>query len=111
MAFEGDDVVLLDWAIAAEGPPAVDAVSFLAGNASQVDATREEILDDFRAVEGVHHDEHVLTAALLFGLIELGWNKALDCTEHDDPDERARHRADLDWWIAAACRTLDAGVL
>lgn len=49
--------------------------------------------------------------ALFAGLADLGWNKALDAVEHADGAVRARERADLDWWVAQACRTLELGLL
>lgn len=41
----------------------------------------------------------------------MGWNKALDATEHEDPAMRARERADLEWWVARAQEALDRGLL
>jgi hypothetical protein len=49
--------------------------------------------------------------SLMLGLVWLGWNKALDAAEHPDPATRAREREDLDWWVAQARTTLEAGVL
>jgi hypothetical protein len=43
---------------------------------------------------------------LLLGLMELGWNKALDAAEHTDKAKRARDRAELDWWVRAATPAL-----
>src|SRR2546423_1493666 len=43
---------------------------------------------------------------LLTGLLELGWNKALDAAEHPDPAKRDRERADLAWWLDAATPAL-----
>ena len=103
------EVVLLDWGIATAGPPAVELASFLAGNASMVQATREQVIDDFRRLEGDLHDEDVLRLAMLGGLVELGWNKALDIATTPDPALRARERADLDWWVAQARRALESG--
>jgi len=45
------------------------------------------------------------------GLVELGWNKALDAVEHRDPAIRAREVDDLAWWVHEARTTLDAGLL
>ena len=102
VALEGDRVVLLDWGLATAGPPALEVVSFLAGCASRLDVPREAVLDRFRRAESALHDEPTLRLALLAGLSELGWTKALDATSHPDPGLRARERADLDWWVARA---------
>jgi hypothetical protein len=43
-------------------------------------------------------------------LLELGWNKALDATEHPDPAKRSTERADLDFWVSRAIDALERGV-
>ena len=101
-------VVLLDWGTQTGwAPPAVEAVWYLAVNASRIDATREQVLDDFRAAEGDRHDEDALRLALLGGLVQLGWDKALHATEHPDPAVRDREGADLVWWTARARDALE----
>ena len=111
VAFEPGRVTLLDWDLATWAPPALELALFLDGNSSQVGATRDQLVDDLRAAWGADHDETALRLALLAGLVDLGWNKALDVTEHPDGAVRARERADLDWWVAEARRTLDLGLL
>jgi hypothetical protein len=108
LGFLGERVVVLDWGTQTGwAPPAVEAVWYLAVNASRIDATREQVLDDFRAAEGERHDEDALRLALLGGLVQLGWDKALHATEHPDPAVRAWERADLDWWTARARDALE----
>jgi hypothetical protein len=111
VALEADQLTLLDWDLATWGPPALEFALFLNGNSSQIDATRDELVDDFRSVWGDEHDEVALRLALFAGLADLGWNKALDAVEHDDGTVRARARAELDWWVAQARRTLELGLL
>jgi hypothetical protein len=111
VALETDRVTLLDWGLATRAPAALEFALFLDGNSSQVDATRDELVDDFRSVWGEEHDEVALRLALFAGLVELGWNKALDAAEHEDPMVRARERTDLEWWVAQARRTLELGLL
>ncbi len=111
VAFEANQVTLLDWDLATSGSPALELALFLDGNSSQVAATKDEILDDFRTIWGDEHDETALRLALFAGLVELGWNKALDIAEHPDRAVRAREQADLDWWIDQARQTLALGLL
>jgi hypothetical protein len=111
VALEPEQVTLLDWDLATWAPAALEFTLFLDGNSSQVDAVRDELVDDFRSVWGDEHDEVALRLALLAGLVDLGWNKALDAVEHEDGTVRARERADLDWWVAQARRTLELGLL
>jgi aminoglycoside phosphotransferase (APT) family kinase protein len=102
-----DRVVVLDWGIATQAPPAFEFTMFLTGAWSRILATREEIIDDFRAVQGDYHDERALDLAFLATFAEFGWNKALDAVEHPDPAVRARESADLAWWSGQARRTLE----
>lgn len=111
MAVEGDRLTLLDWALPALAPGAVDICRFIAGCSSVVDLSREEILDAYRAACGPSYDGIAMRLALLGGLVWLGWNKALDAAEHPDPRTRARERDDLRWWLHQARSTLDAGLL
>jgi aminoglycoside phosphotransferase (APT) family kinase protein len=100
-------VVALDWGTQTGwAPPAVELAWYLAINASRIDATREQVLDDFRASQGGANDEQALGLALFGGLVQLGWDKALQATGHADQAVRAREAADLDWWVARAREAL-----
>jgi len=107
----GPVLALLDWSMPASAPGAVDVARFIAGCSSVVDATREEIIADFREASGPAYDEPALRLALLSGLVWLGWSKALDAVEHPDPTTRERESQDLDWWVGEARRTLESGLL
>jgi hypothetical protein len=111
MAFDGDDLVLLDWAMPVAAPGPLDVARFVAGCSSVVGLSREETLAAYRAAAGPAYDETAMRLALLLGLVWLGWNKALDPVDHPDPETRAREREDLDWWVAQARTTLESGVL
>jgi hypothetical protein len=103
LGFAGDRVVMLDWGTQTGwSPPAVEAAWYLAINWSRIDASREQVLDDVRAAEGDRHDEDALRLALLGGLVQLGWDKALHASGHPDPAVRAREAADLAWWTDRA---------
>lgn len=104
VAFEPTGVVLLDWDLATWAPPALDLAYFLDGNWSQVDAGKDELIDDFSSLCGGDHDPTAMGLALFAGLVNLGWNKALDVA---DPAQRG----DLDWWVTKARRTLEDGLL
>ena len=111
MAFEGDRLILIDWAMAGCGPGAVDVARFVAGCSQVLDASREEILAEYAACMGPSHDETAMRLALLAGLVWLGWNKALDAALHDDPEKRDRERDDLAWWVSQARTTFRADLL
>lgn len=107
VALEEGRVVLLDWGLATAGPAVLDLATLLASNASLLPEPREQVVADFRAASGDLTSDASLRLGMLFGLLELGWNKALDAVEHPDPEVRARERADLDWWVGAAMPALE----
>ena len=111
MAIEDDQLTLLDWSMPMAAPGALDLTRFVAGCASVVEVSREQMLEDYRVAAGTAYDETALRLALLSGLVWLGWNKALDAAEHPDPAIREREQQDLDWWVEQGRRTLEAGLL
>ena len=111
MALEGPQLTLLDWSMPTAAPGAMDLARFVAGCSSVVDGTREELLEGYRLAAGEAYDGPALDLALLAALLWLGWNKALDATEHPDPVVRAREREDLRWWVDRTRRALEAGLL
>jgi hypothetical protein len=111
MAVDGDDLLLLDWAMPTAAPGALDLARFLAGCASVVEPTREQVIAAYADAAGPAYDDRSLHLALLAALVWLGWNKALDAAEHPDPAIRTRERADLDWWVGRARAALESGAL
>jgi hypothetical protein len=106
LALEPRHVTLLDWSLAIWAPPLVELAAFLAGNAAHVHATREDILDDYHAAAGNWQDLAGLRLALIVGLLESGWNKALDACEHPEATTRAAAQAELHWWLRATTHEL-----
>jgi hypothetical protein len=111
MAVSDGKLTLLDWAMPAAAPGALDIARFVAGCSSVVDASREEILAAYAAAAGPAYDGPAMRLSLLSALAWLGWNKALDAAEHPDLVVREREQLDLDWWLLQARLTLDAGLL
>jgi hypothetical protein len=111
IGFEERQITLLDWELATWGPPALELVPYLTASASAVDVSREEILASYRVAAGATYDDDAVHLALFLGLVELGWNKALDITESEDRLTRDREEADLAWWVTEARRTIDLGLL
>lgn len=105
LALLPDEVVFLDWALATEGPAALDLAIFLTGSAAHTELTREEAIAAF-SERSPQTDEVTLALALLFGLLEMGWNKALDAVENPDSAVREREAADLIWWVERGERGL-----
>ena len=101
LAIDALGVTLLDWAIATAGPAALECSIFLSGAADHVEASREQIIATFRRASGDLTDDRTMRIALFASLCDLGWNKALDAAENEDPAQRARGAADLAWWVEA----------
>lgn len=100
-------VVMLDWEIAGAAPPAVEFAWYLIISASRIDASREQVIDDYRALAGDRFDPVAWDLACIGAMMWLGWNKAIDIVENPDPAVRAAERADLDWWVARVREALE----
>jgi hypothetical protein len=98
---------LLDWALPAAAPGALDVGRFLAGCAHVVDLGPEELIGTYRDAAGDAYDDRSMRLGLLSGVVWLGWNKSLDVVEHEDPVVRARETAGLKWWLARAEEALE----
>jgi hypothetical protein len=101
-----DRLVVLDWSLAAAAPPAIDFVWFLKQSARFIDATREQLADEFRAAEGEHHDERTLDLAYLMQFV-LSASEFQGVVEGASEDRAAAHE-EFEWWIAAVRRGLEA---
>lgn len=100
-------VVILDWGLATRAPAAVDFAAYLIQMSSHVDAPKDVMLNDFRALHGVRHDERALRLALLGAVVQFGWAKAYDAVESTDRYRHARVAGELDWWVGEARRSLE----
>jgi hypothetical protein len=84
--------VLIDWAMSGIGSPASDLAWYLALNAARLPHRKEAAIDAYAAAledHGVSKTgwwDTALDLALLGGLVQLGWEKALG------------DRAELAWW-------------
>jgi hypothetical protein len=99
MGLTADRVVLLDWELVGTAPPAMEFGWYLIISASRIDATREQIIDDYREISGDRFDPVGFELGMICALLFLGWNKAIDVLDNPDPAIRAQERADLDWWV------------
>lgn len=103
-----DRVVAVDWGDRVGiAPPEVEFAWYLAINSSRIEATREQLIEDWQEICGDGCDERALKLALLGGLVQLGWNKALDAVDNHDAAVRGRELEDLNWWVTAARQGLE----
>jgi hypothetical protein len=112
LGFEGATVVLLDWDIATSAPPAVEFAWYLCHDAWRIDASHDEITEDFRAAEADGVDETDLALGLIAGLVMYGWVFGHSAVVHPDPAEREWAEAELAWWTPRVAEALErAGLL
>jgi aminoglycoside phosphotransferase (APT) family kinase protein len=100
-------IVLLDWGIATQGHPTVELAWYLMHDAWRIDATHDEVVDDFRRVRGDRDDPDALELGLIAGLVMYGWVLGHSAIVHPDPAERAWARSELDWWIPRVRRAFE----
>lgn len=103
----GDRLILLDWGRASQGHPVVDFFWSICHNAWRVDATHDELVEDFRRVRGERDDPRALELGVLAGLFMYGWVFGHSAAYHPDPAEREWARHELAWWVPRARRALE----
>jgi len=90
--------VVLDWGLAGSGPPELDFAWYLFVNGWRIDATREQLIDDFKRAEDDLHDPRALELSWIAQLCWHGPLLAHELVEASDvKPERAR--AELAWWV------------
>lgn len=103
----GRRLVLIDWGIATQGHPVVDYAWHLMHSAWRIDATHDQLWDDFRAARGARDDPLAVELGVIAGLVMYGWILGHSAVIHPDPAERAWAREELDWWVPRARRALE----
>jgi aminoglycoside phosphotransferase (APT) family kinase protein len=100
-------LVLLDWGLATRCHPAVDLAWYMVHDVWRIEATHDEVVEDFRRAMGERDDPHALDLGLISGLLMYGWIFGHSAVVHTDPREREWARHELDWWVPAVRRALD----
>jgi hypothetical protein len=106
LGLRADGVVAIDWGMACRAPAEVELAWYLECGAPAVDATRGDLLADWRDARASRFEPMRLRLALLFEVVLSGWSWALFAAESPFPAERARSAAALTWWLDEAGRTL-----
>jgi hypothetical protein len=97
-----DRLVLIDWSLAAAGPPAVDFVWFLDQSFPMLDASHDDVTELFLRAEDGRVQDEMVDAACLAQLVNTGWQ----VRHWIDGDERDAHEANLAWFVDRARRYL-----
>jgi Ser/Thr protein kinase RdoA (MazF antagonist) len=103
----GDRLVLLDWGLASRGHPAAELAWYMCHDVWRIEASHDEVVDDFRAALGERDDPLALELGLISGLVQYGWIFGHSAVVHTDPAEREWAREELDWWVPRVRRALD----
>jgi thiamine kinase-like enzyme len=106
MAWQEDQLVLIDWAHVFVGPAALDIARFLPSGLRSSAIDKNWFLKQYADVSGHHFDEAGLRLSLLATLVWFGWKKALDATETLDPALQSVEMENIAWW----CDQADAGL-
>ena len=95
-------IALIDWSLAAQTAPAVDFAWFVDQSQRLVDATHDELAEEFLRIEGDRASPELLDLALLAELGLAGW-QVRDWVDARDRDAR---QAGFDWLVGRARRAL-----
>lgn len=107
MGFEDERMILIDWGLATQGHPVVELAWYLMHNAWRIDATRDELVEDFRRARGDADDADALQLGYVAGLVMYGWVIGHSAVVHPDPAERTWAQEELAFWIPGARRGLE----
>ena len=88
-----DRIVMLDWGLAGEAPAALDFGWYLFVNGWRIDATREQVIDDFLELDAADAVEPVVFANFCW-IAPLVAHELVEAS--DEKRERARTRAAVD---------------
>jgi hypothetical protein len=107
IGLDGERLILLDWGRASQGHPVVDFFWSICHNAWRIDATHDELVEDFRRARGERDDPRALELGVIAGLVMYGWVFGHGAAYHPDPAERNWARHELAWWVPRARRALE----
>jgi hypothetical protein len=107
IGLDGDRLILLDWGRASQGHPVVDFFWSICHNAWRIDATHDDLVEDFRRARGERDDPRALELGVIAGLLMYGWVFGHGAAWHPDAAERDWARGELNWWVPRARRALE----
>jgi hypothetical protein len=100
-------LVVLDWGLATQGHPAAELAWYMVHDVWRIEATHDEVVEDFRRALGERDDPLALELGLISGLVQYGWIFGHSAVVHTDPSEREWARTELNWWVPRVRRALE----
>ena len=100
-------LVLLDFGLATQGHPAAELAWYMVHDVWRIDATHDEVVEDFRHALGERDDPVALELGLISGLVQYGWIFGHSAVVHTDPAEREWARTELNWWVPRVRHALE----
>jgi hypothetical protein len=107
IGLDGDRLVLLDWGRASQGHPVVDFYWSICHNGWRIDASHDQLVEDFRRARGERDDPQAVELGVIAGLAMYGWVFGHSAAYHPDPVERDWARHELRWWVPRAREALE----
>jgi aminoglycoside phosphotransferase (APT) family kinase protein len=108
IAFTDDGrLVLLDFGLASQAHPAAELAWYMVHDVWRIDATHDEVVEDFRRALGERDDPVALELGLISGLVQYGWIFGHSAVVHTDPAEREWANTELNWWVPRVRHALE----
>jgi hypothetical protein len=107
IGFDDGTLIALDWGIATQGHPVLEFAWYMVHDVWRIEATHDEVVEDFRRARGAHDDPRAVDLLGLLGLLQYGWIFGLCAVIHTDPAERRWARDELAWWVPRARHSLE----
>jgi hypothetical protein len=107
IGFGDGTLIALDWGLATQGHPIVDLAWYMVHDVWRIEATHDEVVEDFRRARGDHDDPRAVDLLGVLGLLMYGWIFGIGATIHTDPGERHWARQELAWWVPRARHSLE----
>jgi hypothetical protein len=101
-------LVAIDWGeLTGFGPPAVDVAWYASANALRMDATADDVFDDYQSLAGRPLEPESIELALIGVLAQSAYAFAGVAARARDPEMRAEFRTRVDWWDRRVKLALD----
>ncbi|HLM09781.1 MAG TPA: hypothetical protein VK307_08725 [Thermoleophilaceae bacterium] len=107
MGLPGGRLVLLDFGLATRGNPGLELAWYMCHDVWRIDATHDDVVDDFRRALGERDDPEALELGLISGLVQYGWIFGHSALVHTDPLEREWAAEELAWWVPRVRHALE----